>query len=235
MKRDSQEIVTIFHQTMSRLERHCKAFDEGEDSAAIDIAVVLRTLLYTNNESNSKTPTISLMDQMPGSQYQINYLSTCMKKPKGTNFIQGWNFCGHIHNTTISIQSSVFAGLITKTINDAPNGGYVADVKYMANAFPLDNHTLSLDKWLAEEVFFDVDKGISLSRLQAIKVVSNKDGGSHYDDSIPEYYDIFRHPTTFKIYFNGQEVPFSRNPVYETLRQIAWEVIESFKQAHLIN
>ena len=118
MKRDSQEIVTIFHQTMSRLERHCKAFDEGEDSAAIDIAVVLRTLLYTNNESNSKTPTISLMDQMPGSQYQINYLSTCMKKPKGTNFIQGWNFCGHIHNTTISIQSSVFAGLITKTIND---------------------------------------------------------------------------------------------------------------------
>lgn len=237
MKRKTEEILSSFKVTIDRLLEHCKSFDSGNDFAAIDIAVVLRTLLYTKYDDDGNATSFSFIDELKNinsNRYNINYISTCMEKPKTDNFIQGWSFGSSIHSSTIIIDSPIFGGLILKTIKNDSHSSFVADVKIWGDESIRPYKLISLDKWLQEEVFCDVKKNISLNRIEAIKFVANKDGGSHFDRKVPKRYEMFRHPETFKIYVNGKDVPFSRNPVYVTLRQIAWEVIESFKKENLI-
>ena len=44
----------------------------------------------------------------------------------------------------------------------------------------------------------------------------------------------FRIPEALKIIINGQQVAFNPAPMYVSLRQIAWEVLESLKRVKVI-
>lgn len=234
-KRDTQEILDAFKSSVARLERHCLSFDDGIDDAAIDIAVALRTLLYTRYDENGIATSLSLMDTLKGvdSKYDIMYLSTCIDKPSKPGGVHAWHF-KNLRNMSILDGSDIYAGIIVKTLDGDVHGKCVADVKYRADGHPHIRNMVTLQNYLSEKIFFDVKTKIELSRIEAIKYVANKDAGAHFDTKIPKKYDSFRHPNAFKVIVNGEDIPFSRNPVYVSIRQIAWEVLESFKQYNLI-
>lgn len=232
IQRDPQEVIDVFHYNISMLEHLCDEFDRGRTEAALWIAVVLRTLLHTYFDKRQKEYTsIAIIDQLKAidSKYDFDFLSTSFPCPEGQTFAQGWQIGNRVCGVNVSA-ASVYAGLIIKTINRA-NGceGYVADTKINGAQFEQTHRMLSLKEWMNEEVFCDKVGGKSLTRWGVISMLANRDGGAHFDPKVPLKYDTFRHPNLFTVHFGHVEVPFSRNPVYVSVRQIAWEVMESLK------
>lgn len=234
-KRDKQEILNAFDNAVNRLKRHCQSFDKGYDDAAVDLSVGLRMLLYTKYDDNGVPTSKSLMDVLKeeDAKYDIHYLSTCIDMPSKPGSVHAWHF-ENLRNMSILDGSDIYAGIIVKTLDGDVHGKCVADVKYRADGHPHIRNMVTLQNYLSEKIFFDVKTKIELSRIEAIKYVANKDAGAHFDTKIPKKYDSFRHPNAFKVIVNGEDIPFSRNPVYVSIRQIAWEVLESFKQYNLI-
>lgn len=211
------------------LEHLCNEFDSGRTEAALWIAVVLRTLLYTKGKKDK-----SILDQLKKNNPQFNpsLLSTSFPIPTTKNFIQGWEI-RNVCNTTLTT-ASVFMGLLKKILWGQNNGEYVVDVEPMRDWHSQKNRYLSFNEWLNEIIFEDSEKKISLSRLKAIKVVANKEGGAHLEATIPNYYLAFRSKDLLKIRCNGEPLCFTRNPVFVSIRQIAWELIESLKHSNII-
>lgn len=234
-KRDTQEILDAFKSSVARLERHCLSFDDGIDDAAIDIAVGLRMLLYTKYDDNGVPTSKSLMDVLKeeDAKYDIHYLSTCIDMPSKPGSVYAWHF-ENLRNMSILDGSDIYAGLIVKTLDGNVQGKCVADARHRADGHPGFRDIVTLQDFLSKEIFFDPKTGIILSRMEAIKFVANKDAGAHFDISVPAKYDAFRHANAFKVIVNGEEIPFKRNPVYVSIRQIAWEVLESFRESGLI-
>lgn len=211
------------------LEHLCNEFDNGRTEAALWIAVVLRTLLYTNGESD-----VSILDQLKkfNTQFNPSLLSTSFPRPTTKDFIQGWEI-RNVCNTTLTT-ASVFMGLLKKILWGQGNGEYVVEVEPMRDWHSQKNRYLSFNEWLNEIIFEDSEKDFSLSRLKAIKVVANKEGGAHLDEKIPNYYLAFRSKDLLKIRCNGEPLCFTRNPVFVSIRQIAWELLESLKHSNII-
>ena len=232
ISRDPQEIIDIFNFNISMLEQLCADFDKGKTEASLWIAVVLRTLLYSNKKSSPAS--ISIMEQLKNidSKYDTSFLSTSFPKPQSGNALQGWVFGGNISNVNLTTLS-VYAGLLIKTLNKYSDGTIVADVKPKMDNFLEVNRKVTLEDWLNETVFYDYRTNFGLTRLESIKMVANKDGGTHLEQELPIEYDTFRQPTLAKIFFGNQEVPFTRNPVYVSLRQMAWEFLETLKRNRL--
>lgn len=235
IERDPQEVIDAFRFNVSMLEHLCEEFDKGMIEAALWIAVVLRTLLFTNKKN--KNGGTSIMDQLKSrySDYDIDYISTALPKPQKGGFIQGWTFGDNIHNMNFT-GLNIYVGLAEKCLRVGGNGELVADIKYKGARDLSAHHYLSLDEWLDEVIFCDYkgENSVEYTRIKAIKEVADKDGGAHFDPKIPKEYDTFRHPEHARIIYPGGMFTYSCNPVYVSIRQIAWEVLESFKENGLI-
>lgn len=238
IQRDPQEVIDVFNYNISMLEHLCEEFDRGRTEAALWIAVVLRTLLHTSSNQNkdkkkntNKLESIAIIEQLKviDSKYDFDFLSTSFPCPEGQTFAQGWQIGNGVCGVNVAL-ASVYAGLIIKTINRADEEGYVADTMIKCSQFEQTHRMLPLKEWMNEKVFLDKVGGNSLTRWGVISMLANKDGGAHFDPKVPVKYDTFRHPNLFKVSFGSIEVPFSRNPVYVSVRQIAWEVLESLKR-----
>lgn len=231
VERSLEEVKQIFEYNVSMLRVLCSNFDEGRTEFALLIAVVLRTLLCSNDKKGNK----SIFDQMinnPEDKKNITFISTSFRKPKAESFMQGWEI-SNISNTIIT-SASVFTGLLIKKMAGGVKHKYEVDVEPMIDRFSEENRNLTLDCWLNEIIFADPVNSFQLTRLETIKIIADTDGGAHLDEKIPIEYVTFRKKDLFKIKCNGESYSFSRNPVYVSLRQIAYEVLESFKQANLL-
>ena len=235
IERDPQEVLDAFRFNVSMLEHLCEEFDKGRIEAVLWIAVVLHTLLFTNKmRKNSGT---SIIDQLKSkySDYDINYISTALPKPERGGFIQGWTFGDNIHNMNFT-GLDIYVGLAEKSLSVKSNGELVADIRYKGDRDLSAHHDLSLDEWLDEVIFCEYKKEnpVEYTRIKAIKEVADKDGGAHFDPKIPKEYDTFRHPELAKIIYPGGMFTYSCNPVYVSIRQMAWEVLETLKQNNLL-
>lgn len=229
IERDPQEIVDVYEYNVSMLQHLCDEFDNGRTEAALWIAVVLRTLLHTHSDHKGKRTSFAIIDQLKeiDKKYDFDFLSTCFGCPSSTSFAQGWQLGDGVCGVNV-LAASVYAGLIIKTINRVEGGvGYVVDAVIKGTEFKHTHHWLLLNEWMNEEVFRDNESGEKLSRWDVISMIANKDGGAHFDPKVPIKYDTFRRPDLFTVSFGETIIPFSKNPVYVSVRQIAWEVLES--------
>ena len=230
--RDPQEVVDVYEYNISMLQHLCEEFDNGRTEAALWIAVVLRTLLRTHVNDDGKRTSYAIIDQLKemDEKYDFTFLSTRFGCPDSSSFVQGWQLGDGVCGVNVAA-ASVYAGLIIKTINRVEGGvGYVADAVIKGAAFEHTHHWLSLNEWMNEVVFRDDSKNKKLSRWDVICMIANKDGGAHFDPNVPIKYDTFRHPNLFTVSFGETIIPFSKNPVYVSVRQMAWEVLESIKR-----
>lgn len=87
---------------------------------------------------------------------------------------------------------------------------------------------LNVDDWW-NEIIFD-DKNNFFSRKDIVLSVANQDGGAHIAPEFKENYaDILKRNSLGQFTINGEEIQPLINPVYAAVRQIAFEVLSSWK------
>ena len=217
--RTREEVEKIAHEIKDYLIRLCEDYDNGNTFAIVLVAVLLRTLLKTKRRMKEESSTISVFEQL--GLHTMPFVDT--STPKGvTSF---WHLGGNIWNHTFLMQN-VYGGLLIKKVTNKDNGLNLDFLPLLgANK---NSKTLPFEEWYQGVVF--ESKEYSFTRENCIEYVADKDGGAHLDRNIPMDYYTFRQPTALHVLIDGQLAVFNQNPVYVSVRQIAWEVLESIEK-----
>lgn len=207
--RQADELQERLMQQVALLNLSNENFDAGGEIAALNIATTIRVLLHNTSKSHS------LFDQLG---------------------IKNISFLDTSHN----LHAGTYLGLIIKFISGVQDGqdGEVLYKPTFTSAFHSKNKNwIDFDSWWNKEIFINED-GDSLSRRQLILLLTNQEGGAHIDPEIDEIFDKFRHSYSGGLRIigskSGIEREFDNIPVLPAARQIAFELIESMKNAGLI-
>ena len=211
--RTQAETEQIGRDCLAYLQHLCEDYDKGNTFAVVLIAVVLRTLLKT------KGSTISVLEQL--GLHTMPFVDSSLPQGSFSFWHLGDNVCNHTF-----LAQNVYGGLLSKHVT---NGEKELNFDYR----PL----LGANRRVSEKPFEEWYKAIvfknekfQLSREDCINIVADKDGGAHLDRNVPVEYACFREPTALQTIIDGQVAVFNQNPVYVSIRQIAWEVLESVKR-----
>lgn len=215
MNRDSCEIETIFGELTMLLKKLCEIYDEGLTYSAVLISTLLRTLLKDKGNTKSMLMQLNLKDS-------LKFLDSSTKR--GTTSF--WEIGENVSNISICTYANFYGGLLKKKIQNL-NGELTLDFLPLLDA----NRTvrwLSFDEWYKGTVL-ESPTPMKMTRKDIIEIVTDKDGGAHIDSKIPENYAEFRESTSLHYKLNGKDAIFNQNPVYVSVRQIAYELLESLK------
>ena len=208
--RTPAETEQIGRDCFAYLQHLCEDYDKGNTFAVVLIAVVLRTLLKT------KVSTISVLEQL--GLHTMPFVDSSLPQGSFSFWHLGDNVCNHTFLT-----QNVYGGLLSKHVTNGEKGLNL-DYRPLLGA----NRNASekpFEEWYKATVF--KNETFQLSREDCINKVADKDGGAHLDRNVPIEYAYFREPTALQTIIDGQVAVFNQNPVYVSIRQIAWEVLES--------
>ena len=213
--RTHAETEQIGRDCLVYLQHLCEDYDKGNTFAVVLIAVVLRTLLKT------KGSTISVLEQL--GLHTIPFVDSSLPKGSFSFWKLGDNVCNHTF-----LMQNVYGGLLIKKVTNKDNGLNLDFLPLLdANR---NSKTVPFEEWYQGVVFESKDH--SFTREDCVESVADKDGGAHLDRNIPMDYHTFRQPTALQVLIDGQLAVFNQNPVYVSVRQIAWEVLESWEEEY---
>lgn len=216
MRRTASEMIQKFNEQITLLLNHCAQYDAGKLFYAYPISTVLRVLL----KDSSKKCT-SLLTAL-GIKERLKFMDTSF--PKGC--IAGWEI-NDAHNLTV-MEHSIYAGLTSKTLTGSGDDVRVSLRPLFQHPNQPQPRWIDFDSWYNQEVLNDGTH--KMSRKNIIENFAEKEGGCHVDpESTPEQ-ATFVQPTSLQIQINGCIMDFNPAPVYVSLRQIAWEVLESLTE-----
>jgi len=213
MKRTEDELKSELNKQIGYLQRSCADFDKGEESEAPRIAVTLRVLLHDTSAS------ISLLKQL-GVKDKMQYLDSASPiDPKPT---------GETHQGRRVMSVSGLPGLVA--ISPTRQG-----FKFLAplDISPLAAGYIDFDSWWTEENIPGHEKRRH-SRKWLITEMANKDGGAHVAPEVTlAYKELNNSSLGHTVIANGIE-GYINSPAAVSVRQVAWEVLESIKQAGIL-
>ena len=201
MARTPQELEDALAEQVSALASSCKAFDAGDQWEAKRLATTLYTLLHDGGR-NSR----SLLGQI--GRKEILYTSSC---------------CG-VNDS--NLQADEPLTLMWLSSVGAVHLPIKAEIAEVVGGYK----QLKFGKWWDEAVFKDMSKR-RLSRKNLIFSLRSQEGGSHFDHKVRD--------AVYKGYKEGQgsgwtfsdgkgaETFVAGGPL-ATMRQIAWEVADTF-------
>ena len=138
-------------------------------------------------------------------------------------------------NTTVINRQ--YYGLLAKEVNVENN---IEKVKYSAlcyhNGFKNYQENcnwLDFEDWW-HKIIFDNADGVRFSRKDLVLIIANKEGFAHIEDSIDIGYKKFQEANVLEDFFNSNIKQIENKPTIHSVRQIAFEVIESIKKAKII-
>ncbi len=215
----TNELNEKLSQALELLQLNCKQYDAGSVISAVQIATQLRVLVHDTAMSTS------LLAQT-GRKNNIQYVDSSIKHRGGISF---WHI-ENVSNQVITVNEYIYAGLLKKTMTNGLNGKMPT-----LNFEPLleaNNHGSKwedFDTWYKGQTMFEYGQ-LKMTRKDIICTLANKEGGAHVDLNYSDDYKYFKEPTMLDININGLLARFNQNPVYVSVRQIAWEVLESMKR-----
>ena len=215
--RTPAETEQIGRDCLAYLQHLCEDYDKGNTFAVVLIAVVLRTLLKT------KGSTISVLEQL--GLHTMPFVDSSLPQGSFSFWHLGDNVCNHTF-----LAQNVYGGLLSKHVTNGEKGLNL-DYRPLLGA----NRNASekpFEEWYKATVF--KNETFQLSREDCINKVADKDGGAHLDRNVPIEYAYFREPTALQTIIDGQVAVFNQNPVYVSIRQIAWEVLESWERFYYL-
>ena len=226
--RERWEVEKAAEEIRCYLIRLCEDYDRGNTFAIVLVAVILRTLLKTKGRS------ISVFEQLG---WHTNLFVDSRSPEGGFSF---WEIGDNVSNHTFLMQKEVYGGLLKKKVCNTPEG-----LKFdFAPLLDVNRRSkqISFIDWYGGDKDEDKEKNKVLkvgeykfTREDCIENVADKDGGAHFDPTIPIDYYALRQPTSLKIIVDGQVARFNQNPVYVSVRQIAWEVLDSWGECEAID
>jgi hypothetical protein len=201
-KLDKTELVTHLRDQIDKISDFATIYDSGKKTIAQDIAVKLRVIFHTTNNSKSLLKQLRL-DHIPfvdtGKKYEVKNL-----------LISHWGL--------ISPQT---------TLGHGGDGSW----KYV----PMLSHSTSKlvdfeNWWNTKKVLVDKKSNI-FTRRKLVLELADTDGGAHVDEALKaDYHDLTRKNSLG--WFNVDQWGKSEaleNPVPPSIRQIAFETLETFK------
>lgn len=134
-------------------------------------------------------------------------------------------------NAPTTVFSNSYYGLVAKDI-DTIDG--VQIVKYLPlclgeNTNFINSPRSSFDNWWSKCIY-DNGKEVKFSRKDLIMYVANKDGYSHIDENIDSKYENFKEANILENFFNSNLKGKVNLATLNSVRQIAFEVLESIKE-----
>lgn len=201
-KLDKGELIQQLKNQLDKIKDFASLYDSGKPTYAQDIAVKLRILYHNTNSSKSLLRQLKLE--------HISFVDTG-KKYSSNNLMSHW-------------------GLITvkSTIGHGHDGSWSYDA-------PLDKsseiQTVNFQNWWdSKKIIVDGKKNI-FTRKKIIQELADTDGGAHVDEGLKEdYHQLTKQNSLgwFQVDKWGKSEAMG-NPVPPTVRQIAFETLETFK------
>ncbi|MFE9576339.1 hypothetical protein ACFYO1_08145 [Nocardia sp. NPDC006044] len=215
-----------FRRQVRYLETSARLFDDGDEDEAIRLAVTLRVLLHDTAKSHS-------LLKLAGLKSGMEFLDTAIV---GGTEIHAGPIVLQIEYVTVDGETGTLPsgqdGLVE--VVPAPDGGG----RICAPRRRRGHETLKpFQEWWTTCVI-DTASGSKLSRKQLVWLMANKDGGAHVDPNGPgDVYIGFVKRGHGHLYSEDPNAvftapdsmhPFAGNAAAESVRQIAWEVLETF-------
>jgi hypothetical protein len=208
--RPVQDLNERFNIQLELLKLACTNYDNNIEIAGFNIATSIRVFLHDTRNSTSALTHIG--------RKAIDYLNTC-----AVNSDQGKTFTGLIY--------SYFEG-----VHDGQGGIAKFRPLFTRNSQNQTQYWVNFDTWWNTVVFQNTD-GSMLTRKSLVLIAVNMEGGAHIDDEIDELYDKFRHHyssgTIMRGTITGTIRSFDNVPVLPAIRQIGYDLLQSFKHANL--
>lgn len=214
-KRTQAELEQSLKAQLKLLADYCNQYDAGNWEYVYPMSTALRVLLKDTKNCHSLLGQLGLKDKM-------QFIDSAHHCKDG---ICCWEING-LQNATL-IDGAVYAGLVSKKLEQT---GHVV----MVGLQPLckfghykQQQLKSFDDWYNDEVLDDTKQ--KMTRKNVIENIAEKEGGCHYDTNSTPEQQTFQKPESLRVNLNGTLIEFRPAPVYTSLRQIAWEVLESLK------
>lgn len=205
-------------QAVELLKLSCEQFDKGNVVAAVQIATQLRVLVHDTAQSHSLLQQLGIKDSL---QYTDSSI-----KHRGISFLHLEN----MSNQVISVSDSIYAGLLIRKMANGDREHFpTLDFAPLLETNLRDSAHVDFETWYTGQMMFEC-LGLKMTRRDIICTLANKEGGAHVDLRYSDAYKYFKEPTMLDITINGRQACFRQNPVYVSVRQIAWEVMESLKR-----
>jgi hypothetical protein len=213
VKQTEEEFISHFREQIEFLTRSASAYDDGFESEAKRMAVVLRVLLHDTDSSKSLLKHLGRKD--------ILFYDTASDLVPGNLLPE--------------------ATLIITQIRTGPGGGgsYVAPLDESFTVSLRGDKKLPFDDWWNKKVVKD-QKNRVMTRKDIITNVCNKDGGAHLDEKLNGVYsDLTRNNSYGHRYFSKDSQgnilrdEDIKGAELASVRQITHEVLKSFRDEFL--
>ncbi|GAA1645722.1 hypothetical protein [Nocardia ninae] len=216
-----------FRRQVRYLKTSARLFDEGDEEEAIRLAVTLRVLLHDTTKSHS-------LLKLAGLKSGMKFLDTAIVG--GTEIYAGpvvFQLEYVTDDGETGFAPSGQDGLV-EVVPTLDGGGRICAPRRRRG-----HETLKpFNEWWTTYVIDTASGSKTLSRKQLIWLMANKDGGAHVDPSGPgDVYIGFVKRGHGQLYSEDPDAaftapesmrPFEGNAAAESVRQIAWEVLETF-------
>jgi hypothetical protein len=200
--RASANLIEHIQDQIRFLEASGTAFDAGHDGEAKRLATVVRVLLHDTNNSKSLLGQAKVKERM-------SYLNTAAPfNPR--------NLMSH-------------TGLVMMKLTTGPDPNAGGEyVPLLGEGSPEhQNRPSPFTHWWQELVIKD-NQGNTWTRQDVVLELANKEGGAHVDPTLTKKYEASATNNALGwMYTEGPDdvgTPFKGNPVFASMRQIAYEV-----------
>lgn len=216
--RSKDELLEAFNEQRQFLRSSADAFDRGNLSEAKRIATALYVLLH-----DGRGRTVSLVSQL-NLQGRPFISSSTYIEPTGNSVV---------HPTTYLASITCVGGNRVELWPHCYRQKFHSEVQYREMAFRA---------WWSEPIFaqykFVVSKNRwkvirKISRMNLVSHVRSQDGGAHFDAVLdPGGYmqlSVEKNIGISRLMADGSQMPVHNAPHLVSLRQVAWEVEETFR------
>jgi TPR repeat protein len=205
-----EELLEKLRDRMTFFMRSVRAYDEGHEAEAVQLAASLRILLHDHRQSRSLLGQLGLKDR-------LHWVDTAERiNPRNLLPTNG-------------------LVIIKSTSGGTGTGGAVRYVAPLGSRpAMIQRRPIGFREWWSMEIVKD-GHGNLFSRRKLVLVVANKDGGSHVDPQLDDDYAALSRRNSLGamavageewsgVGFGGSGIPAEGNPALAAMRQIAYEV-----------
>ncbi len=203
----TEELKEHFQEQTNFIRKSAHAFDGGDISEGKRLALHLRTLLYDTKNSKSVLGQLEVKND-------IHFLNSSSDyNPK--------NLMPHI-------------GLVRLVATSIIPANFTCQYAPLLNEFRHRYKWCLFDEWWAKQIVIKDQQSNQFTREELILFVANQGGGAHVDPKISQKYHAIKNNSVGWNYSNGTTQKSFEDVELVSIRQIAFEFLESMINASVI-